>query len=47
MIPDAGTAVGHYDRLLAEHYTWMLGGDVHEVADRQAALLAELFLLQP
>ncbi|GCB51671.1 bifunctional 2-polyprenyl-6-hydroxyphenol methylase/3-demethylubiquinol 3-O-methyltransferase UbiG [Streptomyces sp. NL15-2K] len=44
MTPDAGTAVDHYDRLLAEHYTWMLGGDVHEVADRQAALLAELGL---
>jgi SAM-dependent methyltransferase len=44
MTPDAGTSVDHYDRLLAEHYTWMLGGDVHEVADRQAALLAELGL---
>ncbi|MFJ2960719.1 class I SAM-dependent methyltransferase [Streptomyces collinus] len=38
----AGTSVDHYDRLLAEHYTWILGGDVHEIADRQAALLAEL-----
>lgn len=36
MTPDASTG--------AEHYTWMLGGDVHEVADRQAALLAELGL---
>jgi SAM-dependent methyltransferase len=44
MTHDAGTSVDHYDRLLAEHYTWMLGGDVHEVADRQAALLAELGL---
>ncbi|MFF3911526.1 class I SAM-dependent methyltransferase [Streptomyces sp. NPDC001848] len=44
MTPDAGTAVDHYDRLLAEHYTWMLGGDVHRVADRQAELLAELGL---
>ncbi|MGV9563837.1 class I SAM-dependent methyltransferase [Streptomyces sp. NPDC003480] len=44
MTPAAGRAVDHYDRLLAEHYTWMLGGDVHEVADRQAALLAELGL---
>ncbi|MCX2968409.1 MULTISPECIES: class I SAM-dependent methyltransferase [Streptomyces] len=42
MTPDAGTHTDHYDRLLAEHYTWMLGGDVHEVADRQAALLADL-----
>lgn len=44
MTADTGTAVAHYDRLLAEHYTWMLGGDVHEVSDRQAALLAELGL---
>jgi SAM-dependent methyltransferase len=44
MTPDAGTPADHYDRLLAEHHTWMLGGDVHEVADRQAALLAELGL---
>lgn len=44
MTPDASTGAEHYDRLLAEHYTWMLGGDVHEVADRQAALLAELGL---
>jgi glutamate dehydrogenase/leucine dehydrogenase/SAM-dependent methyltransferase len=44
MNPDATTSVDHYDRLLAEHYTWMLGGDVHEVAARQAALLAELGL---
>jgi SAM-dependent methyltransferase len=44
MTPETGTSADHYDRLLAEHYTWMLGGDVHEVADRQAALLAELGL---
>ncbi|MDQ0718000.1 SAM-dependent methyltransferase [Streptomyces luteogriseus] len=44
MTPDASTSADHYDRLLAEHYTWMLGGDIHEVADRQAALLAELGL---
>jgi SAM-dependent methyltransferase len=44
MTPDAGTSADHSDRLLAEHYTWMLGGDVHEVAARQAALLAELGL---
>jgi SAM-dependent methyltransferase len=44
MTPDARTGVDHYDRLLAEHYTWMLGGHVHEVAARQAELLAELGL---
>ncbi|MDO0930423.1 class I SAM-dependent methyltransferase [Streptomyces sp. DG2A-72] len=44
MTTDTGTAVDHYDRLLAEHYTWMLGGDVHEVASRQATLLSELGL---
>ncbi|MEU8033582.1 methyltransferase domain-containing protein, partial [Streptomyces sp. NPDC049099] len=44
MTADTGTAVAHYDGLLAEHYTWMLGGDVHEVADRQAALFCELGL---
>ncbi|MEU2717979.1 class I SAM-dependent methyltransferase [Streptomyces sp. NPDC007205] len=44
MTTETGTAVAHYERLLAEHYTWMLGGDVHEVADRQATLLAELGL---
>ncbi|WP_225834173.1 bifunctional 2-polyprenyl-6-hydroxyphenol methylase/3-demethylubiquinol 3-O-methyltransferase UbiG [Streptomyces sp. NK08204] len=44
MTPATGSAVDHYDRMLAEHYTWMLGGDVHEVAVRQAATLAELGL---
>ncbi|WBO68519.1 class I SAM-dependent methyltransferase [Streptomyces camelliae] len=44
MSTDTGTAVGHYDRLLAEHYTWMLGGDIQAAADRQAALLADLGL---
>jgi SAM-dependent methyltransferase len=44
MTTDTGTAADHYERLLAEHYTWMLGGDVHEVARRQAALLSELGL---
>ncbi|MBP2586718.1 SAM-dependent methyltransferase [Streptomyces sp. PvR006] len=36
------TARAHYDRLLATHYTWMLGGDIHAVARDQAALLQEL-----
>ncbi|MGW2253406.1 class I SAM-dependent methyltransferase [Kitasatospora sp. NPDC001660] len=36
------TALEHYDRLLAAHYTWMLGGDVPALAEVQAALLAGL-----
>lgn len=36
------TASGHYDRLLAAHYTWMLGGDVTVVAKDQARLLNDL-----
>ncbi|MEU6587633.1 hypothetical protein ABZ923_00045 [Streptomyces sp. NPDC046881] len=44
MSPDTGSAVDHYDRMLAEHYTWMLGGDLRKVADRQAELLAGLGL---
>jgi SAM-dependent methyltransferase len=35
-------AVDHYDRLLAEHYTWMLGGDVAALTETQRALLWEL-----
>ncbi|MER7986591.1 class I SAM-dependent methyltransferase [Streptomyces noursei] len=35
-------AVEHYARLLAEHYTWMLGGDVSAAASGQLALLREL-----
>ncbi|RKN46715.1 class I SAM-dependent methyltransferase [Streptomyces hoynatensis] len=35
------TAVDHYDRFLAEHYTWMLGGDLGALAAAQRALLAE------
>ncbi|MGW0733238.1 class I SAM-dependent methyltransferase [Streptomyces sp. NPDC002851] len=35
-------ATDHYDRLLAEHYSWMLGGDVHELAAAQTSLLKEL-----
>src|SRR5215472_3420406 len=35
-------AAEHYDRLLAAHYTWMLGGDIAAVAKDQATLLREL-----
>ncbi|RMI32434.1 class I SAM-dependent methyltransferase [Streptomyces triticirhizae] len=35
-------AVDHYDRLLAEHYTWMLGGDLPGLVAGQRALLTEL-----
>lgn len=37
-------AADHYDRLLAEHYTWMLGGDIDTVAAAQAELLQGLGL---
>ncbi|CAL9455246.1 hypothetical protein SUDANB15_02508 [Streptomyces sp. enrichment culture] len=33
------TASDHYDRLLAEHYTWMLGGDLAALASEQARSL--------
>ncbi|MDT0344406.1 class I SAM-dependent methyltransferase [Streptomyces litchfieldiae] len=36
------TAVDHYDQLLAAHYTWMLGGDIAELAAGQTALLRDL-----
>ncbi|MEV6399812.1 class I SAM-dependent methyltransferase [Streptomyces sp. NPDC051907] len=36
------TAPEHYDRLLAEHYTWMLGSDIHASAREQAELLDRL-----
>ncbi|OLZ74805.1 SAM-dependent methyltransferase [Streptomyces sp. IMTB 2501] len=36
------TAIDHYAQLLAEHYTWMLGGDIAAVAEGQARLLSEL-----
>jgi SAM-dependent methyltransferase len=32
-------AAEHYDRLLARHYTWMLGGDLAGLAAEQAELL--------
>ncbi|MET9734793.1 GNAT family N-acetyltransferase [Streptomyces sp. NPDC006458] len=35
------TAVDHYDRFLAEHYTWMLGGDLLALAAAQRAHLIE------
>ncbi|MBT2418288.1 class I SAM-dependent methyltransferase [Streptomyces sp. ISL-22] len=34
-------AVDHYDRFLAEHYTWMLGGDLDALAAAQRDLLAQ------
>lgn len=33
--------VGHYRRLLAANYTWMLGGDIESTAAGQRELLAE------
>ena len=36
------TVAAHYDRLLAEHYTWMLGGDIEAIAARERPLLQEL-----
>ncbi|MEV7026788.1 methyltransferase domain-containing protein [Kitasatospora sp. NPDC093558] len=36
------TAPEHYERLLAAHYSWMLGGDVPALAEAQAELLAGL-----
>ncbi|MFP3990589.1 class I SAM-dependent methyltransferase [Streptomyces sp. E11-3] len=39
----SGTAAAdHYDRLLAAHYTWMLGGDIPALATAQARLLRDL-----
>lgn len=35
-------ATDHYDRLLAEHYTWMLGDDVPALAASQEQLLTSL-----
>jgi SAM-dependent methyltransferase len=35
------TAAEHYERLLAEHYTWMLGDDIEAAAAAQAVLLRE------
>ncbi|CAM5671339.1 hypothetical protein SAVIM338S_07038 [Streptomyces avidinii] len=36
------TPAEHYDRLLAAHYTWMLGGDIHANAADQGELLRRL-----
>ncbi|GHH45818.1 class I SAM-dependent methyltransferase [Streptomyces candidus] len=41
------TATDHYDRLLAEHYTWMLGGDLENTAAAQEELLGGLGLAAP
>ncbi|MFI6980953.1 class I SAM-dependent methyltransferase [Embleya sp. NPDC050154] len=38
-------ATVHYDRLLAEQYTWMLGDDIEALAAGQAALLRDLGVL--
>ncbi|MDH6680036.1 SAM-dependent methyltransferase [Rhodococcus sp. LBL1] len=38
------TAADHYDHLLADHYTWMLGGDIGAAAATQANLLRGLGL---
>ncbi|MFC4374980.1 class I SAM-dependent methyltransferase [Nocardia halotolerans] len=38
------TATEHYDRFLAEHYTWMLGGDIGTVVTAQLDLLRRLGL---
>ncbi|WP_331771006.1 class I SAM-dependent methyltransferase (plasmid) [Embleya sp. NBC_00888] len=35
-------AAEHYERLLAENYTWMLGGDLAPIVARQAELLTGL-----
>ncbi|TDD84554.1 class I SAM-dependent methyltransferase [Saccharopolyspora karakumensis] len=37
-------AIDHYDRLLAAHYTWMLGGDIEALATAQTELLRDLGL---
>lgn len=39
------TVTDHYDNLLAEHYTWMLGGDIETTAASQAELLSGLGLV--
>jgi SAM-dependent methyltransferase len=37
----------HYANLLAEHYTWMLGGDLERVAAEDRALLEQLGIVGP
>ncbi len=37
-------AIRHYDQLLAEHYSWMVGIPFEEKVAEQAALLRELGL---
>lgn len=36
------TSIGHYEVFLAEHVTWMLGGDIHAAAAEQERLLRTL-----
>lgn len=36
------TATEHYDRFLAEHYLWMLGGDIGTVVAAQLDVLRQL-----
>lgn len=38
------SAADHYDRLLSEHYTWMLGGEIETLAAVEAELLQGLRL---
>ncbi|WP_033216624.1 class I SAM-dependent methyltransferase [Kitasatospora phosalacinea] len=44
-MPQTPSAAEHYERLLAAHYTWMLGGDIRPVAQTQAELLERLGVL--
>lgn len=37
-----GDVRGHYEELLAEHYTWMLGDDIEATAAAQRELLARV-----
>jgi SAM-dependent methyltransferase len=41
------TAANHYEQLLAEQYTWMLGGDLDALADAQTELLRGLGVAPP
>ncbi len=43
-IPAMNDAIRHYDELLAEHYSWMVGVPFEEKAAEQKALLMELGL---
>src|SRR5689334_878124 len=39
--PPMTTAADHYDGFLAEHYTWMLGGDLASLARAQRTQLSD------